>query len=920
MTKIALNYVMAAAFLSLPDFMNPAFATDAVDPNLKVTISHINQNVVLSWPGSNAVTYQVESSTNFIWANASLVLTGAGGSLRFTNSVNTSSRAFYRVKKFVAISAVFKPITGILTVIGNELDNSINISRDGAGTILVNNGAVPVTGGAATVANTVLVEVFGRAGNDQLTMDQSGGALPPAHLFGEEGADTLTGSTAVDQLFGGPGADTLNGRSGNDFLDGGPDDDTLIWNPGDGSDTLEGQSGNDTLVFNGSNANERIDLSANGSRLRLTRDVAAITLDVNGVETVNINTLGGADTLTFNRLAGSGVTLVNADLTGTGGIDDGAADVVVLAGTAGSDTFNFVANAGAIDASGFGALVRVQDAINSTDTISITGVGNDSVNINGSSIADTMTVVANGTVAQASTTGFPFPVSVSGALTLMVNGLGGPDNITCSGNLATIVPLILDGGDGDDTINGGNGADTILGGNGDDILDGNQGTDTVFGGANNDTFRWDPGDGSDTLEGQTGNDTLMFNGANINEKYDLSANGSRLRLTRDVAAITMDVNGVETVTLNALGGADTLTVNSLAGTSVTVVNAELAGTGGMDDAAADAVVLVGTAGADTFNFVANADAVDASGLGALVRVHDAANFNDTISITGVGNDLVNINGSTNADTMTVVANGALAQASTTGIPVPVNVSGALTLSINGLAGADNITCSGNLAAIVPLVLDGGDDNDTINGSNGADTILGGNGDDILDGNQGNDTVFGGANNDTFRWDPGDGSDTLEGQSGNDTLVFNGANINEKYDLSANGSRLRLTRDVAAITMDVNGVETVTLNALGGADTLTVNSLTGTGVTLVNAELAGTLGGTTGDSAADMVIMNGTAGVDAFNLAASAGAVNVSGITPSVHITHSEVANDSLTLNGLAGTDTFNIGAGVTSLISVINNQ
>jgi hypothetical protein len=140
-----------------------------------------------------------------------------------------------------------------------------------------------------------------------------------------------------------------------------------------------------------------------------------------------------------------------------------------------------------------------------------------------------------------------------------------------------------------------------------------------------------------------------------------------------------------------------------------------------------------------------------------------------------------------------------------------------------------------------------------------------------------------------------------------------------YDLSANGSRLRLTRDVGSIVMDVNGVETVTINALGGTDTLTVNSLDGTGVTLFNTELAAT-GGTTGDAAADTVIMNGTAGVDAFNLTASAGAVNVSGITPSVHITHSEVANDSLTLNGLAGTDTFNIGSGVTSLITVITNQ
>src|SRR4029077_15858193 len=92
----------------------------------------------------------------------------------------------------------------------------------------------------------------------------------------------------------------------------------------------------------------------------------------------------------FNSLAGTGVTLVNVDLAGTGGIDDGAADVIVLAGSAGPDTFNFVANAGAVDASGLGALVRVHDATSTNDTISITGVGNDLVNINGSAGADTM--------------------------------------------------------------------------------------------------------------------------------------------------------------------------------------------------------------------------------------------------------------------------------------------------------------------------------------------------------------------------------------------------------------------------------------------------------------------------------------------------------------------------------------------------
>ena len=67
----------------------------------------------------------------------------------------------------------------------------------------------------------------------------------------------------------------------------GAGDDKFIWNPGDGSDTVEGQAGTDTLQFNGSNANENVDISANGSRVRFFRDVGNVTMDLNGIEHFN---------------------------------------------------------------------------------------------------------------------------------------------------------------------------------------------------------------------------------------------------------------------------------------------------------------------------------------------------------------------------------------------------------------------------------------------------------------------------------------------------------------------------------------------------------------------------------------------------------------------------------------------------------
>ena len=59
------------------------------------------------------------------------------------------------------------------------------------------------------------------------------------------------------------------------------------------------------------------------------------------------------------------------------------------------------------------------------------------------------------------------------------------------------------------------------------------------------------------------------------------------------------------------------------------------------------------------------------------------------------------------------------------------------------------------------------------------------------------------------------------------MAFNGANINERMDVSANGGRVRFTRDIANIVMDLNDVERIDVKALGGADTITVNDLSGT---------------------------------------------------------------------------------------------
>jgi predicted lipoprotein with Yx(FWY)xxD motif len=430
------------------------------------------------------------------------------------------------------------------------------------------------------------------------------------------------------------------------------------------------------------------------------------------------------------------------------------------------------------------------------------------------------------------------------------------------------IPTTIDGGPGNDTIAGGSGAETLIGGDGNDVIDGNKGNDIAQLGSGDDLFVWDPGDGSDVVEGQDGSDTMRFNGAVAAEQFTLSANGNRLRLFRDVGNVTMDTAGVERVDLNALGGADLVTVDDLSGTDVASVNVDLAGSlgGTTGDAAVDRVVVNGSNGNDAVKIGGDTSGVTVSGLRAQVAIQHQEPTDQ--------------------------------------------------LAVNGLGGADSIDASALAAGAMALTLDGGAGDDTIAGGQGVETSVGGDGNDVIDGNKGNDIAQLGAGDDTFVWDPGDGSDVVEGQDGRlDTLRFNGAAAAEQFTLSANGSRLKLFRDVGNVTMDTAGVEQIDVNALGGSDLVAVDDLSGTDVAGVNVDLAGSLGGTTGDGSVDRVLMNGTAGDDAIDVSGDSGEVTVGGLTPTVNLFHHE-ATDRLELNALDGNDTVNtagLAAGVIQL-------
>jgi Ca2+-binding RTX toxin-like protein len=322
------------------------------------------------------------------------------------------------------------------------------------------------------------------------------------------------------------------------------------------------------------------------------------------------------------------------------------------------------------------------------------GDGTDTVEVNGGNGAEDFSVTANGTRVRFDRTNpAPFSIDIGTSEKLTLNANGGDDTLSATGNLAPLIALTVDGGAGNDTLRGGNGNDFLLGGDGDDFVDGNQGNDTALMGAGDDTFQWDPGDGSDIVEGQDGADTMTFNGAAINEKMEASANGSRVRFTRDVGNIVMDLAGVESIVANTLGGADLLTVDDLSGTATTSVLDNEPGPGGVDDGAADNVVAAATAGDDIASVAGSGTQAQVLGLGARVAVAGAG-VGDRLTVsTGAGDDVLD------GSSMT---------------------SGPLT-----------------------MVLDAGDGDDVLLGGPGADILLGGAGDDVLIGGGGPDVLDGG---------------------------------------------------------------------------------------------------------------------------------------------------------------------------------
>jgi Ca2+-binding RTX toxin-like protein len=361
-----------------------------------------------------------------------------------------------------------------------------------------------------------------------------------------------------------------NGGAGNDSLTGGA-----------GADQLDGGSGTDTVSYDASLAGVSINLANN----------------------VNSGGDAAGDVLTdIENITGShSGDAVSGDFSNNL-IDGGDGDDTIASGGGGSDTM-------------------LGDAGNDTLTggdgrdVLIGGAGADM--LDGGNGIDTATYAASSAAISLNlATGVNTGGDAQGDTLANIEQIVGSafaDSITGDNH-----DLILDGGDGNDTISGGTGDDFLIGGQGDDILYGGAGgADALTGGAGRDVFAFRAINDSTTaapdmiMDFVHSTDQIDLRGLGFTDIVNGAASGTHLGYSYDAASDFTSITSASGFKILLAGD---VPISSLGDVLV----------GGAGD------TLYGGAGADTFAFHAGFGNETLYSFAATGELHDTIQFDTSL--------------------------------------------------------------------------------------------------------------------------------------------------------------------------------------------------------------------------------------------------------------------------------------------------
>ena len=434
-----------------------------------------------------------------------------------------------------------------------------------------------------------------------------------------------------------------------------------------------------------------------------------------------------------------------------------------------------------------------------------------------------------------------------------VTGGDGANVITLTGVTAAaysaLTQTTINAGDGDDQIFGSERVDEMHGGAGNDQIIGDDnpaGTRDVFEGeAGDDVLIWRGGEDDDTMNGGEGADSIQVNGAGVAEAFTIKPSNPAGRVIFDrlaapgPGAFNLDIGTAERLELLANGGDDKL--DSDAGLDATGIKLDIHGGDGNDtlDGGDGADQIAGEGGNDAITLddnPLNTRDVALGGDGDDTMTWNGGDDDDT-NDGGAGNDTVTVNGAPTPEVFSLNASATAGHATfdraATPGPGPFNIdivaSERLDLNTNG--GDDKFSSDGAIAALgLRADVEGGDGNDTLDGSDAADLLDGGLGNDQItpDDNPVNtrDVALGGDGDDTITWNGGDDDDTNEGGAGNDTSVVNGAPVAERFTIKPSPTAGRVLFDRLAtpgpgpFNVDIGTTERLQLEANAGNDRIT----------------------------------------------------------------------------------------------------
>ncbi|MEO1678355.1 MAG: calcium-binding protein [Pseudomonadota bacterium] len=629
------------------------------------------------------------------------------------------------------------------TIQAGETDGTVTFNRQNLGLFQLD------------ISEVELLDINGQGGNDTITASEGLAGVVSLDLDGGAGDDEITGSDGADILRGGEGNDILIGAKGDDEVFGGKGDDLMVWNNGDGSDLMVGGRGYDTVQVNGADGpGDDFTIKAGeaeGSVEFTRQNLGLFQLDIFETEMLEVNGQGGNDTITGSEgLAG----LIKLKLDGGAGHDliTGSDGEDLIYGRDGNDILIGAKGDDEVFG-GKGDDLMVWNNGDGSDKM-VGGKGYDRVQVNGADGAgDSFTIKAgptDGSVEFARENLGLFQLDITETEVLEVNGQGGDDTIVASEDLAGVIALKLDGGDGDDLIIGSDGEDVIYGGDGNDILIGAKGNDEVFGGDGNDKMVWNNGDGSDRMVGGEGFDIVEVNGATgAGDIFTVDAGehpGSVEFARENLGQFQLDISETERMRINGGGGDDEVTgSDGLKG----VVTLFVDGGAGND-------TLTGGGDKDTIRGGEGDDLID-GGKGKDILAGRSGN--DTF-VWNQGDGSDEVRGGSGKDRLIVNASDYSAD--------DLEISGDGTTAYLERADGGNFELS--LRSIEVLEVNAGGGNDAIIAGQGLPHKLkldldGGAGSDLLVGGSGDDTLSGGADDNA--------SDVLVGGAGADTFVFIG---------------------------------------------------------------------------------------------------------------------------------------------------